>query len=103
MKTKTKMKANKSAANRTARRNVKVYGRYIVADPAICHGAMTFRGTRIFVNDVLEQVARGLSFDAIVEMWGGRVPKAAIAEALRLAHEALRKSGVEPVTVSTME
>lgn len=35
-------------------------GRYIVADPRVCHGKLTFRGTRIFVSDVLEQVERGL-------------------------------------------
>jgi uncharacterized protein (DUF433 family) len=28
-------------------------GRYIVADPAICHGKPTFKGTRVFVADVL--------------------------------------------------
>lgn len=32
-------------------------GRYIVADPEICHGEPTFRGTRILVSDILEQVA----------------------------------------------
>ncbi|HIE29634.1 TPA: DUF433 domain-containing protein [Candidatus Poribacteria bacterium] len=25
------------------------FGKYIVADPNICHGALTFKGTRIFV------------------------------------------------------
>ncbi|MCK5109377.1 MAG: DUF433 domain-containing protein [Methanosarcinales archaeon] len=34
----------------------KTLGRYIVADPAICHGGPTFRGTRILVADVLEQL-----------------------------------------------
>ena len=46
-------------------------GRYIVADPRICHGKLTFRGTRIFVADVLEQVAEGLAWESIVESWGG--------------------------------
>ena len=36
-----------------------VLGRYLVADPDICHGKPTFRGTRILVADVLEQVAAG--------------------------------------------
>jgi uncharacterized protein (DUF433 family) len=40
-------------------------GRYIVADPEICHGKPTFRGTRIFVADVLEQVAEGLAWETI--------------------------------------
>ena len=39
----------------------KPLGRYIVADPAISHGEPTFRGTRILVADVLEQVANGMA------------------------------------------
>jgi uncharacterized protein (DUF433 family) len=64
-------------------------GRYVVVDPAICHGAPTFRGTRILVADVLEQVARGMAWETIVEEWRGAVTKEAIAEAVRLAREAL--------------
>jgi uncharacterized protein (DUF433 family) len=33
----------------------------MVADPDICHGKPTFRGTRILVADVLDQVAAGLA------------------------------------------
>jgi hypothetical protein len=33
-----------------------VLGRYIVADPDICHGKPTFRGTRILVADVLDKL-----------------------------------------------
>jgi uncharacterized protein (DUF433 family) len=68
---------------------IKPLGRYIVTDPAICHGQPTFRGTRIFVADVLEQVAGGMAWEAIVEEWRGQVTKEAIAEAVRLAREAL--------------
>ena len=32
---------------------VKILGRFIVADPKVCHGQPTFRGTRVFVADVL--------------------------------------------------
>jgi uncharacterized protein (DUF433 family) len=46
-------------------------GRYVVADPEICHGKPTFRGTRIFVADVLEQVAEGLAWETIIEEWRG--------------------------------
>lgn len=67
----------------------RVLGRYVVADPAICHGQLTFRGTRIFVADVLEQVASGMARESIVESWQGSVSEAAIAEAVRLAREAL--------------
>jgi len=50
-------------------------GRYIVADPAICHGQPTFRGTRIFVSDVLDDVARGMAWEAIIERWHGSIKK----------------------------
>ena len=43
-------------------------GRYTVADPAICHGEPTFRGTRIMVADVLEQVESGMAYEAIIEV-----------------------------------
>jgi len=38
------------------------------ADPAICHGEPTFRGTRIMVADVLEQVEGGMAYEAIIEV-----------------------------------
>jgi len=65
-----------------------VLGRYVVVDPEICHGKPTFRGTRIFVADVLEQVARGMDWEAIIEEWRGSINKEAIAEAIRLARNA---------------
>ena len=61
----------------------------IVADPAICHGKPTFRGTRILVADVLEQVASGMAWDGIVDEWRGALTRDGIAEAVRLAREAL--------------
>jgi len=61
-------------------------GQYIVADPKICHGKVTFKGTRIFVSDVLEDVENGLSWDFIISRWGGgKLSKAAIAEAVHLS------------------
>jgi uncharacterized protein (DUF433 family) len=66
----------------------KLIGRYIVADPRICHGKPTFRGTRIMVSQVLEQVASGMAWGVIVEEWRGSVTKEAIAEAVRLATQA---------------
>jgi uncharacterized protein (DUF433 family) len=65
-------------------------GQYIVADPAICHGKPTFRHTRVFVADVLADVERGLSWDFIIQRWGGgKISKAAITEAVHLARNAL--------------
>jgi len=68
---------------------VKEYGKYIVADPRICHGKWTIRGTRILVSVVLEQVAEGLDWDTIVRSWRGKVPREAIVEAILLARDAL--------------
>jgi uncharacterized protein (DUF433 family) len=65
-------------------------GRYIVADPAVCHGEPTFRGTRILVADVLEQVSAGMAWESIVVEWRERVSKEAIAEAVRLASQAFQ-------------
>jgi len=64
-------------------------GLYIVADPEICHGKPTFKGTRIMVWQVLEDVSEGRSWDFICNTrWSGRIPLAAVAEAVRLAREA---------------
>jgi uncharacterized protein (DUF433 family) len=70
-------------------------GRYIVLDPSICHGQPTFRGTRVLVADVLEQVASGMDWDVIREEWHGSVPREAIAEAVRLGRELLLAHGDE--------
>lgn len=68
---------------------VRSYGRHIVADPKICHGKVTFRGTRIFVADVLDDVAKGRPWEAISARWGGKVSSEAISEAVRIARDAL--------------
>ncbi len=67
------------------------FGLYIVADPETCHGKPTFRGTRIIVADVLEQVAEGLAWETIIEEWRGSITKEAIAEAVRLAKQMFLK------------
>ena len=63
-------------------------GRHIASDPAICHGEPTFRGTRILVVDVLEQVESGMAYGAIIEEWRYEIERDAIAEAVRMAREA---------------
>ena len=68
--------------------NRKLYGRYIVSDPEICHGKPTFQGTRIMVADVLEQIADGLDWETIIEEWHGSITKEAIAEAVSLSRHA---------------
>ena len=78
-----------TASNRPPKHQPKHQDDCIVADPAICHGEPTFRGTRIMVADVLEQVASGMAWEAIIEEWRGALERDAIAEAVRMAREAL--------------
>ena len=73
----------------------KLLGRYIVADPEICHGKPTFRGTRIFVSDVLEMVAEGMAWETIIEQWHNSITTEAIAEAVKLSSEAFLKHADE--------
>jgi uncharacterized protein (DUF433 family) len=73
---------------KTARR--KSLGQFIIADPKICRGMPTFKGTRVTVADVLDDVERGLSWDFICYRWGdGKITKEAVAEAVQLARRAL--------------
>jgi uncharacterized protein (DUF433 family) len=76
----TVAKSQQKDADRFIRRFI---GRFIVVDPAICHGHPTFRGTRVLVADVLEQVAAGIAWETIVEEWRGDVSADAISEAVR--------------------
>jgi uncharacterized protein (DUF433 family) len=69
----------------------KAVGQYIVADPLICHGQLTFLGTRMLVADVLELVAEGMDWDKIIKQCHGNVTRPAIAEAVRLAGQAISK------------
>ncbi len=76
-------------------RAARFMGRFIVSDSRICHGKPTFRGTRILVADVLEQVADGMSWEAIVEDWDNKITKEGIQEAIQLASHALLKHADE--------
>jgi len=60
-------------------------GKHIVADPEICGGQPTFKGTRIMVWIVLEQLEEGLTWPEIVREWDGKVKEGAIAEAISIA------------------
>ncbi|MFY9622228.1 MAG: DUF433 domain-containing protein [Pyrinomonadaceae bacterium] len=72
-------------------RTKRAIGRHIVADPKICHGQPTFRGTRVLVADVLSQVASGMDWQSIIEDWHGNITEDAIREAVDLASRALIK------------
>ena len=64
-------------------------GEHIVIDPEIVHGRMTFRGTRVPVDLVLEYIEDGLSIDDVQKHWPP-VSRAAAQEAVHLAAESLR-------------
>lgn len=70
-------------------RKRKELGHYIVADPEICHGQPTFKGTRIMVKSILYYVAQGKDWDWICQEYLGKVSREAIAEAVSLARAAL--------------
>ncbi len=73
----------------------RLMGRYIVTDQKICHGKPTFRGTRVMVSDVLDQVASGMAWETIIEEWNNSITKDAIKEAVQLASQALLKHADE--------
>jgi uncharacterized protein (DUF433 family) len=64
-------------------------GEFVVSDPEICHGQLTFKGTRIMVKSVLFFVGQGKDWDWISKEYFGKVSRDAVAEAVKLASEAL--------------
>ena len=81
---------------------LKILGRFIVADSKVCHGQPTFRGTRVFVADVLDQVGRGLDWETIIEEWHGSITHEAIAEVVHLAAEEFQNHADDFVVVPTV-
>lgn len=64
-------------------------GQYLVVDPEICHGQLTFKGTRVPVDTIFAYLGKGRKLEQIREAWPEVSPEA-IAEALRLAVRALQ-------------
>ena len=63
---------------------------YIVVDPTICHGKACFKGSRIMVSVILDNLAAGLSSDEILRSYPSlnvEAIQAAIAYAAELARE----------------
>lgn len=67
----------------------KEIGKYIVADPRICHGEPTFQGTRKLVRDCIEMAANGLTIDELASR--ANLPREAIVEALHFAADVLQR------------
>jgi len=49
--------------------------KYIVADPTICHGKPTFKGTRVMVWQILELLATGTELDEILKAFPSLKPE----------------------------
>lgn len=63
---------------------------HITSSPDVCHGRACFKGTRIMVSVVLDNLAAGLEPEAILESYPSltrEALKAAIAYAAELARE----------------
>jgi len=69
----------------------KEVGKYLVSDPEVYHGELTFKGTRVPVETILHAFKRGYDLDKIAKGWCN-VPREAVIEAIELATRAL----VEP-------
>ena len=63
-------------------------GRYLVSDPEVCHGQLTFKGTRVLVETVLSYLAAGRTVEWVLAEWP-RLSREAVQEALQLATAAL--------------
>jgi uncharacterized protein (DUF433 family) len=66
-------------------------GRHLVFDSEICHGQLTFRGTRVPVDAVLTFLAKGYSVDQLLRSWP-ELTRPAVEEAIHLASQALQAS-----------
>ena len=44
-----------------------IINKYIVADPKICHGKPTFKGTRIMVWQILDMLKSGMGSEEIID------------------------------------
>src|SRR5207302_8821857 len=65
-------------------------GQYLIADPGVCFGKVTFKGTRVPVKTVLNFMAMGWTIDRILEDWP-QLKREAIMEALELAAVAVEE------------
>ena len=71
-------------------RRPKEIGEYLVVDPRVCHGKMTFKGTRVPVETVLTFLAKGDTPEEILAGWP-ELKWEWVAEAVRVARDTLVK------------
>jgi uncharacterized protein (DUF433 family) len=63
-------------------------GEHLVVDPRVCHGELTFRGTRVPVETILGYLAKGYTLAYLHKSWP-EVSAAAIQEAVNMASDRL--------------
>ena len=65
-------------------------GKHMVVHPRVCHGELTFKGTRVPVETILIRLAQGRSISSLRKSWPEVSPEA-IAEAVTMATDLLLK------------
>jgi uncharacterized protein (DUF433 family) len=60
-------------------------GQHITANRKVCGGRPTFKGSRVMVWQVLDQVAERMPWEQICWSWRKKITQEAIAEAVQLA------------------
>lgn len=78
---------SKNGKNHKQRREV---GKFLVMDPEICHGQLTFKGTRVPVSTVLALLGKGYSIEQMLKSYP-EISRPAIDAAIRLAIVTLKK------------
>ncbi len=63
-------------------------GKYLIVDPKICFGKLTFKGTRVPVSTVLTWLAKGKTIASMLRDWP-YLSREAIVEAITVARDVL--------------
>jgi uncharacterized protein (DUF433 family) len=80
--------ANAKRKSKAAHGEATFVGEHLIVDPRVCHGELTFRGTRVPVETILGYLAKGYSLAYLRKSWP-EVSAAAIQEAVNLASDRL--------------
>ena len=76
-------------------------GNHIVAAPGVCGGRPTFKDTRLEAAVILDLLAASWTVEQVVHAYAGsRLTPEAVAEAVRLAKEALVATGTREKPVA---
>jgi uncharacterized protein (DUF433 family) len=65
-------------------------GKHLVVDSKVCHGKLTFKGTRVPVSTVITFLSMGDSIDDILGNWP-ELSREAVEEAIRWAADLIQE------------